>query len=205
MIWAWIGIILGGLLLLFISILSIHVQVVLDYDSSATAKPRLRLVWLFGLIRRDIAGMLKTRRARTRSRGPGLLNLLNLALDADTADYWRLIKGIWHRLHIQNLSVRLRFSTGNPAVTGMIKGGVAAFTGFVNLPSRYDVSVEPSFSLEAFYEGQAQLAISLIPISFFPPFVRFLFSRTGRRLVRRSFHRPRSQKPGLRAESELLS
>jgi hypothetical protein len=201
LIWAWIGIILAGLLVLFIGILSIPLKVVLDYDSAADPKLRLRLDWLFGLISRDMAGLIKGRPARKRYRGPGLPNMLNLAMDADTADYWRLAKGIWHRFHIQNLFVRLRFSAGNPAVTGMLKGLVAAFTAFVSLPSRYHVTIEPSFNPEAFFAGQAQLAISLVPIGFFPPIVRFLFSRTGWRLVRRSVHRPRRPKTGLSVES----
>ena len=188
--WVWVVVALASLVVVLIFILCVPVDAVLTLDTSAERKFRLRLVWLFGLISPELgrerrepkahqAGRAKRKRRvglRTiwrilRTRGL-LTKIKNLARDA------------LPQIKIKEIAVNLRLGLDDPADTGLLFAVIGAARPFLKLPRQYELTIQPSFSDQPFFQGYLRGVLRLQPIRLVIPLGRFVFSPAMLRVIR---------------------
>ena len=168
--WLWVVIGLACLLAMVVGSLCVPVHALLDADTEAERKVRVRLTWLFGLIK---IGMPAGRRRSGRATPLRLLNWRRFLQSRQELDHLgQIAKDIFSRIKIREVTVRIRFSTGNPLEAGMVMGLVFAIQPLLRLPKEYTIDVKPSFSTKAFFEGRAHFDASARPIRLIGPLAR---------------------------------
>jgi len=189
----WVIATLAGLAGLTIFVLCVPVDAALNIDTSGRPKFRLRLVWLFGLVSKEVKREKKKpeekkappkkkpkkkRRIgfRTISRILRIKGLLRQVKD--------LVRDVIGQLKIRELAVNLKLGLDNPADTGFLFASIGSITPFLSLPSQYQLRVQPSFYDEAVFEGYLHGVLRLWPIKLVRPFVRFVFSLATLRVVK---------------------
>ena len=189
----WVIATLAGLAGLTIFVLCVPVDAALNIDTSGRPKFRLRLVWLFGLVSKEVKREKKKpeekkappkkkpkkkRRIgfRTISRILRIKGLLRQVKD--------LVRDVIGQLKIRELAVNLKLGLDNPADTGFLFASIGSITPFLSLPSQYQLRVQPSFYDEAVFEGYLHGVLRLWPIKLVSPFVRFVFSLATLRVVK---------------------
>jgi hypothetical protein len=180
----WVIIALVSLFVLIILILCIPFDAAFRVDIYGSPRFSLRLVWLFGLVKKD----LKRGKKKPSKRKPGgrrgardifkILRTKGLLRQAKT-----LVTDIFSRLKIRDLSIDLRVGLDDPADTGLLFSVIGPALLFCS-PLTYHLRVQPSFEGEAVLEGYAQGAVRLLPIRFVVPFLRFTFSMAALRAVK---------------------
>jgi hypothetical protein len=171
---------LGGLAALGLAALCIPVEAVLNYDSAASPRLRFRVVWLFGLAKREVARTaprVRTRPFRLQTL-PGLFPELT-----------RLIRDVLARTRVREMSVDIRLGLGDPFATGMACAAAATITPLTTLlPARCRFSVQPSFA-ERVFHAHLQSNLRIRPVRLVVPLSRFALSKAGRRMMRGYFSR----------------
>jgi len=188
----WVVAILASLAVLIILVLCVPVEVTLNMDVYGRPKFRLRLVWLFGLVskelskgkrkpeekRRVIEGKpkLSARRARAMFdllRTRGLLSQLK-----------QLLRNVLRRVKIRELGADFRVGFDNPADTGLLFALIGPATLFLSPSVLHGIRVQPSFEAEAILEGHLYGTVRARPIQLVTPFLRFAFSLATIRAVK---------------------
>ena len=185
--WLWIVAGFAAFLLLILLGLCVPLDAVLDIDSAAEQKFRLRLIVLFGLTGFEVRPrFIKARGKRRRGRlsMPKLLRIVSTRGLLRSARH--LLKDICSLISIEELALRVRIGMGEPAIAGIAYGLVSAIKPFLRLPAQYRMDLEPSFSLGP-PECNAYCILRLRPIRFVIPIGRFILSRPGRRAIRIAF------------------
>ena len=180
----WVIATLAGLAGLTIFVLCLPLDAALSIDTSGRPKFRLRLVWVFGLVSKEVKREKKEpekkrkRRIgfRTISRILRIKGLLRQVKD--------LVRDVIGQLKIRELAVNLKLGLDNPADTGFLFASIGSITPFLGLPSRYQLRVQPSFYEEAVFEGYLHVVLRLWPIKLVRPFIRFVFSLAALRVVK---------------------
>jgi hypothetical protein len=181
----WVIAILAGLVGLIILVLCVPLDAALDLDTSAKPKFRLRLAWLFGIISKEIGREKKkpekkgktTKEKRKKKRGIGFSTILRILRSRGLLRQFKdLVKDILGQLKIKELVVNLKLGLDDPADTGLLFAIVGATTPFLNLPSQYQIRMQPSFYGEALFEGHLHGVLRLWPIKLVRSFIRFVFS-----------------------------
>lgn len=178
----WVVVTLASLAVLVILVLCVPVDVTLNIDVHGRPKFRLRLVWLFGLVskelskgkrpeekRRVVEGKRKSSARRARAifellRTKGLLRQLK-----------RLLRNVLRRVKIRELGASFRVGLDNPADTGLLFALIGPATLFLSPSFLHRIRVQPSFAAEAIFEGNLYGAVRLRPIQLVTPFLRFVF------------------------------
>lgn len=180
----WVIATLAGLAGLTIFVLCLPLDAALSIDTSGRPKFRLRLVWVFGLVSKEVKREKKEpekkrkRRIgfRTISRILRIKGLLRQVKD--------LVRDVIGQVKIRELAVNLKLGLDNPADTGFLFASIGSITPFLSLPSRYQLRVQPSFYEEAVFEGYLHVVLRLWPIKLVRPFIRFVFSLAALRVVK---------------------
>jgi hypothetical protein len=189
-LWVWVVVALASLLVVLISILCVPVDAILNLDTSAERKFRLRLVCLFGLISPELGREgrePKTRRPGRpkRKRRVGLRTIWRLlrtkGLLAKTKN---LVRDVLSRIKIKEIAVNLRLGLDDPAATGLAFAVIGAARPFMKLPRQYELTIQPSFSDQPFFQGYLRGVLRLQPIRLVIPIGRFVFSPTMFRVLR---------------------
>jgi hypothetical protein len=189
-LWVWVVVALASLVVLAVLVLCVPVDAVLTLDTLAECKFRIRLVWLFGLVRHEFgpekrkpeapqpSRAKRERRIRFRTiwrilRTKGLLTKTkNLARD------------VLSRIKIKEIAVNLMLGLDDPADTGLVFAVIGAAKPFLKLPRQYELTIEPSFSGQPFFQGYARSVLRLQPIRLVIPIGRFVFSPAMFRVLR---------------------
>ena len=186
----WVIIALAGLFALVVLVLSIPLNLAFRLDVYGRPKFSLRLVWLFGLVSREIGRKKKAkpkkakpkkakekkggaRKALKILRTKGLLRQLKI-----------LVTDVLSRLKIRDLSIDFRVGLDNPADTGLLFATIGPSLIFLSPSVRRSISIKPSFEVEAVLEGYAQAAVRLRPIRLLVPLLRFVFSLAFLRVIK---------------------
>ena len=182
----WVIATLAGLAGLIIFVLCVPLDAVLSMDASGRPKFRLRLVWLFGLISKEVSReKKKPEEKRKKKRGIGFRNTLKIlrtrGLPGQLKD---LVRSLLGQLKIKELAANLKLGLHNPADTGLLFALIGSTTSFLSLPSQYQIRVQPSFYDETVFEGHLHGVLRLRPIKLVGPFMRLVFSLAALRVVK---------------------
>ena len=182
----WVIATLAGLVGLIILVLCVPLDAVLSMDASGRPKFRLRLVWLFGLISKEVSREEKKPEEKLKKkRGIGLRNTLKIlrtrGLPGQLKD---LVRSLLGQLKIKELAANLKLGLHNPADTGLLFALIGSTTSFLSLPSQYQIRVQPSFYDETVFEGHLHGVLRLRPIKLVGPFMRLVFSLAALRVVK---------------------
>jgi len=189
----WVIATLAGLTGIIIIVLCVPFDAALSVDTSDKPKFRLRLAWFFGLISKEVIREKKkpeekkrvTEEKRKKKRGAEFGTILNiLRTKGLLKQFINLLKGILRQLKIRELAVNLRLGLENPADTGFLFAFIGSTTPFLNLPSRYQLKLQPFLSDEAVFEGYLRGVLSLQPIKLAGPFLGFVFSLATLRVLK---------------------
>jgi len=188
----WVVATLASLAVVIIFVLCIPLDAVLHIDVYGRPKFQMRLVWLFGLVSKEITkakkkpeekervakGKRKPRKIQARTifkilRTKGLLKQLK-----------RLLRDVLRHLKIRDLRVDFRVGLDDPADTGLLFALIGPATFFLGSSRVHEIKVQPSFEDEAVFEGYLSGALKLVPIQLVIPFLKFTFSLATLRVVK---------------------
>lgn len=166
-------------------------------------RPKVRIAWLFGLIRKDLfdetwtgkepiaqereqlqkdeAQKLpaETPEKEPESKGQGLSSrdvLSIIRTEGLIGNLKRLLMGLPRALRVRRLKARLRMGFEDPADTGLAAGCLWSMIGYLESHYPLDMRIEPSFCEEAL-EGEGEGALRIWPALVVLPLLRFLLSR----------------------------
>jgi len=196
----WVIGTLAGLAGLVIFVVCVPLDVVLNLDTSRKPRLRLRLVWLFGLISKELdrkkkepiekepeereKALKKKPKKKKRRRIRFRTALKILRTKGLLGKVIGLVRGIFGQLKIRELTVNLRVGLGRPVDTGLLFAVIGPAIPFLNLPSRYQIRVRPSFHDEVVFGGHLHGALRLQPIKLAIPLIRFVFSLAVLRVIK---------------------
>ena len=191
----WVVVALCSLGVLVALVLSMPVNVVLDLDTAARPKFRVRLTWLFGLVskevrkrekkpekkRRVVEGKPKPRRKGTSARTVFEL----LRTKGLLRQFKHLLKGILRRLRVRDLRADFKVGLENPADTGLLFSLIGPATFLLGSSRVREIRIEPSFADEAVCEGYLHGAVRVQPIQLVAPCLKFVCSLAAIRVVKK--------------------
>jgi len=190
----WVVVALASLAVLILLVLSVPLDIAVHVDVHGRPRFRMRVVWLFGLVSKEVKRGKKKpkeekrvaegkrkpgkKRARARTifkvlRTRGLLGQLK-----------RLLKDVLKHLKIRDLIVDFTVGLGDPADTGLLFALIGPATFFLGSSSVHEIRVEPSFGDETVCEGYLHGTVRLLPIQLVIPSLRFVFSLATIRVVK---------------------
>lgn len=187
----WLIITLVSLIVFFLLILSIPLDLALRLDVNDRTRFSLKLVWLFGLVGKELGRRKKkakpkkvkpkkdkekkggVRKAFKILRTKGLLRQIKI-----------LVTDVFKSLNIRQLRADFRIGLDNPADTGILFAYIGPAFVFLNHHGRYSVSIEPSFEDEAILEGYMKAVIRLLPIRLVLSLLKFAFSFPVLRVIK---------------------
>ena len=189
----WAVATLASLALLGVLVLGIPLAVTLRIDVHGRPKVRTRLVWLFGLVSKEIEKgkkppaekrrLVKDKPKSREGRGKGRAMFQILRTKGLLGQFKRLVKDILSHFKIRDLEVNLRVGLDNPADTGLLFAFIGPATFWLNSTFPHRIRVQPAFD-EAVFEGYLYGALRLRPIQLVPPLLRFAFSLTTLRVLK---------------------
>ena len=190
----WVIAALASLAVLIILVLCVPLNMVFRLDVDGRPRFRMRLVWLFGLVSKEITKAKKKpeeeRRVAEGKRKPGKRRVKArtifkiLRTRGLLGQVKRLLKDILRRLKIRDLTADITVGLGDPADTGLLFAVIGPATFFLGSSHVHEIRVQPSFKDEAVFEGYLSGALRLLPIQLVIPFLRFVFSLATIRVVK---------------------
>ncbi len=188
----WVVAILAGLAGLVILVLCVPLDMAFRVDVYGKPKLRLRLVWLFGLVSKELGREKKRAREKKevlkekpkkkrRARSGTIFKILRVR--GLLAQFKSLLRGVIRSFRISQLEANFRVGLDNPADTGFLLAVIGPATLFLNRSFPHRIRVQPSFT-EAVFEGFSSGNLSLRPIQLVPPIVRFVFSLATIRVLK---------------------
>lgn len=190
----WIIATLLGLAAFVIFSLSVPLNLRLHIDVYGKPRFRTTLVWLFGLLRKDITtGEKKPEEKRKaseetqkpREKRPGARVILEiLRVRGLLRQIKILLKDILRLPMTRALKADLKIGLGDPADTGLLFALIGPTTAFLGSSLRNEIRVQPSFADDAILEGSLDGALRLRPLQVITPLLRFIFSLPTIRVAR---------------------
>jgi hypothetical protein len=95
-----------------------------------------------------------------------------------------LVRDVLSRIKIREVAVNLRLGLDDPAATGLVFAVIGAARPFMKLPRQYELTIQPCFSDQPFFQGYLHGVLRLQPIRLVIPVGRFVFSPTIFRVLR---------------------
>ena len=190
----WVIVALSSLAAFIILVLCVPLDITLHIDTSGRPRSRMRLVWLFGLVSKEIRKVQKKpREKRGELKGKRQLRgrrrrirtvLAILGTKGLVTQLKDLVMGTLSRLEIRQLGVNFRVGLDDPADMGFLFAFIGPATLFLSSFSSHQIRVHPSFGDEAVFEGHLYGAVRLRPIRLVPTFMRFVLSLATIRAVK---------------------
>lgn len=170
----WFVVVLVSLIVLVILFLCIPIELVLHASTQGTPKFSLKLIWLFGLVSRDLRQAGKKPQQKIEAEfsgkvGSDWLKRIRLTFEilqtkGLLTQLRRFIIRTFRRIQVKGLAANLKVDLENPADTGLL----FAFVGPVNLLIDYflpyPIKIEPSFTGESFLTGYIDGVVKVMPI-----------------------------------------
>ncbi|MFC1938842.1 hypothetical protein ACFLWM_01640 [Chloroflexota bacterium] len=190
-----VGIIIASIIGAIALILCIPIHGLIEVRVEETLRVGLRLRWLFGAFNKQIAhwktGLSEedgTRPNQRKSRGWVKAFLEVLTNSDQKAILSTLLRTMARSTKVENLEADFRLGLNDPADTALIFGPAGAASVLLNLYTDYNIWLIPASEGETI-QGYLNARFRWLPIILFRPFMRFLFSKTGRRIVRLAIRR----------------
>lgn len=170
----WFIVVLVSLVALFILFLCIPVELVFRANTQGRPKFSLRLIWFFGLVKRDLRQFGKTHKEKTVVKfeeKPGRNWLQRIKVTWEIMQTKGLLKQFRRSIirtirsiQVRELAANLKVGLDNPADTGLLFAFIAPVNLVVNYFVPCHINIEPSFAGESFVTGNANAVVKLIPI-----------------------------------------
>ena len=188
----WIIIVLLSVITVLILILCVPLEIVFNVNVPGKPRIRFKLLWLFGLVGREMVGrekpeekaapekpkLKKKKKRRFKDifvlmRTKGLLKQFQI-----------FVRDLLRCLKIRDLNADIRVGLGSPDDTGQLFAFVGPPVFWLSSTLPFRVNMQPAFEDEATFEGHARGKVKLRPIQLFIPISRFLFSPATLRLLK---------------------
>lgn len=182
----WLIVALASLVALFLLVLSVPLDLAFRLDVHGRTRFSLKLVWLFGLVGKELGRRKKkakpkkakekkggARKALKILRTKGLLRQIKV-----------LVTDVFNSLSIRQLRANFRIGLDNPADTGLLFAFIGPTFVLFSPPDRYSINIRPSFEDEAILEGYMQAVVRLLPIRLVIPLLKFVFSLPTLRFIK---------------------
>ena len=187
----WLIVAFASLVALFILVLSIPLYLKLQLDFNGKTRFSLKLVWLFGLVGKELGKREKKAKAKKvkpkkdkKRKGGARVAFKILRIKGLLKQIKLLITGVFRSLNIRKLRVDFTIGLDDPADTGLLFAFIWPASVFINPPDRYNINIRPSFENETSLEGSMQAVIKLLPIRLLFHMLRFVFSIPMLRLIK---------------------
>lgn len=191
----WVVATLAGLAVFIALVLCVPLDIEPRLDVYGRPKFQMRLVWLFGLVSKEVGKgkkkpaekkrvvtEAKPKRKRKRIRAETIFKIMRTK--GLLKQFKNLLRDILGRLKIRDLAVDFRVGLDNPADTGLLFALIGPTAFFLDSSRVHQIKVEPSFGDGAVCEGYLHGAVRLWPVQLVVPFLRFVFSLATIRVVK---------------------
>lgn len=191
----WFVIVLVSLAVLITFILCIPIELVLRANTEGRPKFSVRLIWLFGLIKRELA------RAPQKSGGKLVLKAerkLEIDWPQRVKSAFEILqtKGLLKQLriflrrtfksvYIKELGANLKVDLENPADTGLLFAFIAPANLALNYFLPYPIKIEPAFTGDSFLSGYVNCGVRLLPIQIAGSVLALAFSLPAFRVTKK--------------------
>ena len=177
----WVVIWLVVALASLMAILSVPLDIICRIEVYERPKFRIRLKWLFGLLKKDIKEKRKPEEKR-EERKPGegrrwLRAVFEIVrIEGMFKRLRRLVKEILNRLKIRELRVNFKVGLDNPADTSLLLGTIESSRLFWRPSFPHEIDIRADYEGEVILEGYTHLAVRVLPLQIVASLLRFLFS-----------------------------
>jgi hypothetical protein len=174
----WLIVTLSSLLALILLVLSAPLDLTFHLDIHGRTKFSLKLVWLFGLVGKELKRRKKKAKPKkAEEKVEGARKALKILRTKGLPKQIKvLVTDVFNSLNIKQLRVNFIIGFDNPADTGLLFAAIRPTFVFFSPPDRYSINIRPSFEDEAILEGYMQVVVRLLPIRLVIPLVKFVFS-----------------------------
>lgn len=189
----WVIAVLFSLVLLMTLFLCVPLDLVFRTNIDGRPKFSLRLVWLFGLLNRELRQGRKKpeeKRAIEHKRKPPdrrqeiRVTFEILRTKGLLRQFYRLVKKILSRIKLRELVAHFKLGLDNPADTGLLFAFIAPVNLLLSYFSPHQIKIEPSFAGDTVIEGYLYGTVRLQPIQLAAPLIGFAFSLPTLRAMR---------------------
>ena len=187
----WLIIALASLVALFLLVLSVPLDLSFHLDVNGRARFNLKLVWLFGLVGKELGRRKKKAKPKivkpkkAKEKGKDARKALKILRTKGLLKQIKvLVTDVFNSLSIRQLRANFRIGLDNPADTGLLFAVIGPTFVLFNPPDRYSINIRPSFEDEAILEGYMQAVVRLLPIRLVIPLLKFVFSLPTLRLIK---------------------
>ena len=185
----WVVIWLVVALASLMAILSVPLDIICRIEVYERPKFRIRLKWLFGLLKRDVGEKRKPEEKR-EERKPGegrrwlraVFEIVRIEGIFKRLRY--LVKDILNRLKIRELRVSFKVGLDNAQDTSILLGIIESLRLFWGPSFPHEIDVRADYEGEVVLEGYAHLAVRVLPVQIVVLLLRFLFSRSAIKAVK---------------------
>jgi hypothetical protein len=181
----------ASLVCLFVLLLSIPIGLKFNISKEPSIAYHTRLIWLFGLIKKDLPGVRKKRRVKkvVKAKQKRKFNRRNIIVALKITrirglprHLYRFIKGVIRVIKLDEFELELDIGLDDPAETAFLFMYLGPITVFLNLISSGSIIIRPSVNHPVIY-GHLFGRLSVRPILMMPPLLRFLLSWTTVRII----------------------
>ena len=171
------------------AILSVPFDILCRIEVYERPRFRIRLKWLFGLLKRDIGEKRKPEEKR-EERKPGegrrwLRAVFEIVrIEGMLKRLRRLVKEILNRLKIRELRENFKVGLDNPADTSLLLGTIEYSRLFWRPSFPHEIDIRADYEGEVILEGYAHLAVRVLPVQIVASLLRFLFSWSAIKAVK---------------------
>lgn len=191
----WFVVVLVSLIVLVILFLCIPIELVLHASTQGTPKFSLKLIWLFGLVSRDLRQAGKKPRQKTESElsgksGSDWLKRIRVTFEilqtkGLLTQLRRFIIRTFRRIQVKELAANLKVDLENPADTGLLFAFVGPINLLINYFLPYPIKIEPSFTGESFLTGYANGVVKVMPIQMAASVIGLALSLPAFRVIKK--------------------
>lgn len=180
----WVIGIVAGVLLFLVLLLLIPIDLVFSVERDVRFRSNVRVVWLFGLIGKDIGGGKKRQGheegegGRVKKRRGEKVEYLIAALNTEgfPQRLFGFLRDVFRLLKVRDLKADFRMGLGGPMETAMLFAILGPAMALVrSFSSVADIRIEPDFEKETL-EGHCEGDMRAVPLRLVKPLLSFLFS-----------------------------
>ena len=165
--------------------LSIPLDLYFRFEAYERISFVFRLSWLFGLVKTGSGKRKKKPRGKAGKEGRRDWSFLALLRTRGLGGkLLRLLKDILRHIKVRGLEVDFEVGLSDPADTALFVGGIWLPAFLLGTQEGHLIRVVPAFDDDVVFKGHACVSLKIIPIQLVPAFVRFGFTRPGRKIIR---------------------
>ena len=190
----WAIAVLASLTLLITLLLCVPLDLVFHTSIYNKLKSSIRLVWLFGLVSKELRQTRKEPEEKRviehkQKRGDWTWGIKVtsevLRIKGFSGQLVSFIKRILRRIKVKTLIADFKIGLENPADIGLLFAFLAPLNLLLSYFSPHHIRIEPSFTSEAIIEGHFDGEVRLRPIQLTAPLIGFAFSLPTLRAVKK--------------------